>query len=180
MFFFKFLSRWKTCLSVCATLEAEHLSTTTRQAKSKALEAISITNNKRRIETDSDINEDQEDSKKRSSSSRRSTVHASNPLRHHKQSEKLARIKTYKRQRQSSSEEEEEERIQQSKSKRNSVGTISHQNQRKQSENTDTGNLCVRRRTGKIKSIYFYFYLLYSCMGNRRARIEYSCKWSFN
>ncbi|CAF3685930.1 unnamed protein product [Rotaria sp. Silwood1] len=130
--------------------------TTARQAKSKALEALSISNNKRRIETDSDLNEDQEDNRKRTSSSRHSIVHATSTIRRRKrQSEKLSNIKTLKRQRQSSSEEEEEEEDDnKTKPKRNSAPIFSHHNRRKQSdsekqsESTDTGNLCVRRRTG--------------------------------
>ncbi|CAF0758204.1 unnamed protein product [Rotaria sordida] len=130
--------------------------TTARQAKSKALEALSISHNKRRIETDSDINEDQEDNKKRTSSlsSRHSIVHASNPIRRRKKpSEQLSNIKTLKRQRESSSEEEEEE-DNKSEPKRNSAPILSHHNRRKQSdlekqsESTDTGNFCVKRRTG--------------------------------
>ncbi|CAF4837470.1 unnamed protein product, partial [Rotaria magnacalcarata] len=39
--------------------QQQQQTTTKRQAKSKALEAISISNNKRRIEAESDINQDQ-------------------------------------------------------------------------------------------------------------------------
>jgi hypothetical protein len=115
----------------------------TRQAKSKALEALSISNNKRRIETESDLNEDQEDNPKRShskhtSSSHHSIRHVSNTVRR-KRSEKLSNTKTLKRQRHSSSDDEDNQSSIQTKSKRNSEP---------QSESTDTGNLCVRRGPG--------------------------------
>ncbi|UJR37286.1 hypothetical protein I4U23_029995 [Adineta vaga] len=126
-------------------------STTTRQAKSKALEALAISNNKRRIESESDLNEDQEDNKKRTSISL--TRHESNVIRRRKRSEHVTNSKTIKRQRQSSSEEDEYLLVQ-SKSKRNSAPVLTHSHRRKksdseqQSEGTDTGNFCVRRRTG--------------------------------
>jgi hypothetical protein len=144
----------------------EEQPTTTRQAKSKALEALSISNNKRRIETDSDINEDPEDNKKRTSSlSRHSIHHVSNTIRRRKRSEILSNTKTYKRQRQSSSEEEDNLLSIQSKPKRNSAPILSHHHRRKKSdsEGTDTGNLCVRRGAGKNKPYvldFFYFYIL--------------------
>ncbi len=129
-------------------LEEEQI-TTTRQAKSKALETLSIGHNKRRIDPESDLNEEQEDTRKRTSSlSRR----VSTTLRHRRRSEKFSHSKTFKRQRQSSSEEEEEDN--RLKSKRNSAPIFSHRNRRKksdsepQSEGTDTGNLCVRRGAG--------------------------------
>jgi hypothetical protein len=136
--------------------EEQPTTTTTRQAKSKAIEALSISNHKRRIEADSDLNEDQEDNKKRTSSlSHRSIPHVSNTIRSRKRSETLSNTKTFKRQRQSSSEEEDNQLSIRSKPKRNSAPILPHYNRRKksdseqQSESTDTGNLCVRRRTGK-------------------------------
>ncbi|CAF1553813.1 unnamed protein product [Adineta ricciae] len=130
------------------------ISTTTRQAKSKALEALSIGNQKRRIESESDLNEDQEDNKKRTPSS--STRHASNVVRRRKRSEPVTNPRTSKRQRQSSSDEDDDDEYLsfQSKSKRNSAPVLSHTHRRKksdseqQSEGTDTGNFCVRRQTG--------------------------------
>ncbi|CAF2672231.1 unnamed protein product [Rotaria sp. Silwood2] len=150
--------------------EQQQPTTTARQAKSKALEALSISNNKRRIETDSDINEDQEDNRKRTSSSRHSTVHATSTIRRRKrQSEKLSNITTLKRQRPSSSEEEEvEEQGNQLKSKRNSAPIFSHHNRRKQSdsekrsESTDTGNLCGREQSTVVSDP--------STSNNRRSR----------
>jgi len=153
--FFSFYSYYKKFLFFFI-LEEEQATTTTRQAKSKALETLSITNHKRRIEPESDLNEDQEDNRKRISSLSR---HVSNNIRRRRRSEKISNTKTFKRQRQSSSEEEEEEEEDsqlstQSKSKRNSAPILPHHHRRKksdteqQSESTDTGNLCVRRRPG--------------------------------
>jgi hypothetical protein len=140
--------------------EEQPTATSTRQAKSKALEALSISNNKRRIEADSDINEEQEDNKKRTSSlSRHSIHHVSNTIRRRKRSEILSNTKTFKRQRQSSSEEEQDNLLSiQSKPKRNSAPILPHHNQRKKSdsEGTDTGNLCVRRGAGKKKYHIYY------------------------
>ncbi|CAF0889005.1 unnamed protein product [Adineta steineri] len=126
-------------------------STTTRQAKSKALEALSISNNKRRIDSESDLNEEQEDNRERTTSSL--SHHISNVIRHRKRSEQLTNLKTTKRQRESSSDEDEHLSIRR-KSKRNSAPILFHHNRRKksdseqQSEDTDTGNFCVKRRAG--------------------------------
>ncbi|CAF2098013.1 unnamed protein product [Rotaria magnacalcarata] len=138
--------------------QQQQQTTTKRQAKSKALEAISISNNKRRIEAESDINQDQEDTRKRSSSLSRNSssgIHASSSLRSQKHSDKLSTTKTLKRQRDSSSsadddddEEEDNHLLIQSRSKKDSAPIVPDHNPRKQSESTDTGNLCVRRRTG--------------------------------
>lgn len=136
--------------------EEQQQTTTTRQAKSKALEAITISNNKRRIDTESDINEDQGDNRKRISLSHRSSVHALNTFTEQKHSEKVETTKALKHQRESSSEEEEEEEddnplLIPSRPKRNSSSILSYNSRKKHAESTDTGNLCVRRRTGKNK-----------------------------
>ena len=112
-------------------LEEELIPTTTRQAKSKALETLSISHNKRRLETESDLNEEQEDNRRRTTSLSR---HVSTNLRRRTRSDKVSHRKTSKRHRSSSSDEDEEEEDRPSK---------------KSSEGTDTGNLCVRRRAGK-------------------------------
>lgn len=97
----------------------------TRPTKSKSFE----TTNKRRIETESDLNDEH-----RTSTSR----HASTSVRRRRRTNKHSQQETSKRQRQSSSDDNEDEQVE-SKSK-------SHQTKRTQ--RTDTGNLCVRRRTG--------------------------------
>lgn len=102
----------------------------TRPTKSKALE----TTNKRRIETESDRNDEH-----RTSTSR----HASTSVRRRRRTNKHSQQETSKRQRQSSSDDNEDEQVD-SKPK-------SHQTKRTQ--RTDTGNLCVRRRTGRKYSI---------------------------
>ncbi|CAF3579298.1 unnamed protein product [Rotaria socialis] len=124
---------------------------TARQAKFKALEAISISNNKRRIEPESEANDGEQDesekqdleehptnsnnrkrthSKQTSSSSSHSVRHVSNTVRRRKRSKKSATRseksspKTVKRQRQLSSDEEDNRSLSNSKSKRNSAPVL--------------------------------------------------------
>ena len=129
--------------------------TTTRQAKFKALEAISISHQKRRSEPEFDstpvVEGDEEDNsnnneptnskhRKRthskqtsssSSSSQHSTRHVSNTVRRRKRSEKSS-PKTFKRQRQSSSDDDDERRFtQHSKAKRNSAPIFNHRTRSK-------------------------------------------------
>ena len=154
-----------------AVEEQEQSTTSTRQAKSKALEALASSYTKRRIETESDLNEDSEDNRKRISlSGRHSIDHTSNIVRRHQRTEKLTNTKALKRQRELSSGEEEEEEdkhlLVESKPKRNSAPISSHHSLRdseQQNERTDTGNLCVKRETGKKanafinKNCFFFF-----------------------
>lgn len=135
---------------------AEDESSTTRQAKSKALETLSTSANKRRHEIDSDPNEEHRSSL--SPLSRR----VSTSVRRRRRTNPYTHSKTSKRPRQSSSEEEEddEDELLFSKSKRHSASPLPHRHQHRrkksdsdpQTEGTDTGNLCVRRRTGNKDS----------------------------
>ncbi|CAF4586689.1 unnamed protein product, partial [Rotaria sp. Silwood2] len=147
--------------------EEESQPPTARQAKYKALEAISISNtpnNKRRSEPELDLN-DSEQNETSSSSSHHSIRHVSNTVRRRKRSRKLTtRIdnlssKIVKRQRQISSDEDDNRLSMSTKAKRNSAPILtdrtrsksnlrkrSHSNSdlEQQSESADTENLCTR------------------------------------
>jgi hypothetical protein len=123
--------------------EEQTTTTSTRQAKSKALETLSDSHYKRRIEPESDLNEDPETSSL--------SGHVSKNIRRRRRSEKILNTKTFKRQRQSSSEEEEDNQF--LNSKRNSAPIFPRRKRsdsEQQSEGTDTGNLCVKRGAGKF------------------------------
>ncbi|CAF1314917.1 unnamed protein product [Adineta steineri] len=141
--------------------EEEEPQPTLRQAKFKALEAISISNTKRRSEPELDINEDQQEtreegepeenptnsnSRKRthskqasSSSSHHSIRHVSNSVRRQKRSKKSttrsekfsSSNKILKRQRQSSSDEDDNRLSIHSKPKRNSAPIITNRTRSK-------------------------------------------------
>ena len=144
--------------------EEEGSQPTPRQAKFKALEAISVGNNKRRSEPELDTNDDHQEgtegeehptnsnNRKRthskqasSSSSQHSIRHVSNTVRRRKRSKKSgsrsekSSPKTLKRQRQSSSDDDERRSSLHSKPKRNSAPifpnrTRSKSNLRKRSD----------------------------------------------
>lgn len=117
--------------------EVATAASTNRQAKSKALETLSIGHSKRRLEAESDLNNEQE----RTSSS--SSRPVSTNLRRRRRTEKVSHRRTFKRPRQSSSSSEEEEEH----DHRSEV----QENSEQQSESPDTGNLCGRRGSGKSK-----------------------------
>jgi hypothetical protein len=132
---------------------------TPRQAKFKALEAISISTNKRRSEPELDTNDDQQEggegeeskehptnlnNRKRthskqasSSSSHHSVRHVSNTVRRRKRSKKSATRseksspKTLKRQRQSSSDDDDHRLSIHSKPKRNSAPILTNRTRSK-------------------------------------------------